>query len=70
MTMTDFLQRSEEENLSAFEIQEPKLTGKVIGKAIVTELEKCGLSPHAAVAQSYDGACVTSSTSVGMHVLM
>ena len=64
-TMTDFLQRCEEENQSAFEIQEPKLTGKVIGKAIVTELEKCGLSPHAAVAQSYDGASVMSSTSVG-----
>ena len=38
--MTDFLQRCEEENQSAFEIQEPKLTGKVIGKAIVAELEK------------------------------
>ena len=33
-TMTDFLQRCEEENQSAFEIQEPKLTGKVIGKAL------------------------------------
>ena len=34
-TMTDFLQGCKEENLSAFEIQESKLTGKVIGKAIV-----------------------------------
>ncbi len=50
MTMDDFLQRCEEENQNAFEIEEPKLTGKVIGKAIVKEIEKCGLSPSAAVA--------------------
>ena len=31
----------------------------------MAELEKCGLSFHAAVAQSYDGASVMSSTSVG-----
>ena len=65
MTMDYFLQRCEEENQNAFEIEEPKLTGKVIGKAIVKEIAKCGLSPNAAVAQSYDGASVMSSTNVG-----
>jgi hypothetical protein len=31
----------------------------------VEEIEKCGLSPNATVAQSYDGASVMSSTNVG-----
>ena len=60
MTMDNFLQRREEENQNAFEIEEPKLTGKVIGKAIVKEIEKCGLSPNAAAVQSYNGASVMS----------
>ena len=64
-TMEEYLERCEEENQKAFEIEEPKLTGEVIGKAIVTEIEKCGLSLKAAVAQSYDGASVMSSSSVG-----
>jgi hypothetical protein len=63
--MDNFLQRCEEENQNAFEIEEPKLTGKVIGKAIGNEIEQFGLSPSAAVAQSYDGASVMSSTNVG-----
>jgi hypothetical protein len=49
--MDSFLQRCEEENQNAFEIDEPKLNGKVIGKAIVKEIEICGLSPNVAVAQ-------------------
>ncbi|CAB4036660.1 Hypothetical predicted protein [Paramuricea clavata] len=65
MTMYNFLQRCEEENQNVFEIEEPKLTGKVIGKAIWNEIEQSGLSPNAAVAQSYDGASVMSSTNVG-----
>jgi hypothetical protein len=36
----------------------------------VKEIEKCGLSPNAAVAQSYDGASVMSSTNVEKHALM
>ena len=43
MTMDYFLQRCEEKNQNAFEIEEPKLTGKVIGKAIVKEIEKCAM---------------------------
>ena len=66
-TMEEYLERCEEENQKAFEIEEPKLTGEVIGNAIVTEIEKCGLSLKAAVAQSYDGASVMSSSSVGTY---
>ena len=40
-TMEEYLERCEEENQKAFEIEEPKLTGEVIRKAIVTEIENC-----------------------------
>ena len=40
-TMEEYLERCEEENQKAFEIEEPKLTGEVIGNAIVTEIENC-----------------------------
>ena len=36
-TMEEFLQRCEEDNERSFETEEPRLTGEVIGKAIVDE---------------------------------
>ena len=63
--MEEFLQRCEEDNKRLFETEETRLTGEVISKAIVDGVGECGLSPEAVVAQSYNGASVMSSTSVG-----
>ncbi len=45
--------------------KEPRLTGQVLGKAILNVIESCNLPMNAAVGQSYDGASVMSSTTVG-----
>ena len=64
-TMEEFLQSCEENNQRSFEIEEPRLTGEVIGNAIVDVVKRCSLSMEAVVGQSYDGASVMSSTAVG-----
>ena len=51
-------------------MEEPKLTGEVIGKTILNQLTKCNLSFNAAIAQGYDGASVMSSWNVGTSAVI
>ncbi|KAJ8049810.1 52 kDa repressor of the inhibitor of the protein kinase [Holothuria leucospilota] len=64
-TMEEYLESCYKVNEATHTLEEPRLTGNVIGKAIVSEIETSGLSPEAAIAQSYDGASVMSSESIG-----
>ncbi|XP_071839532.1 52 kDa repressor of the inhibitor of the protein kinase-like [Apostichopus japonicus] len=64
-TIEEYLESCYEENETTYTLEEPRLTGNIIGKAIISEIETSGLSLEAAIGQSYDGASVMSSESVG-----
>ena len=63
--MEQFLDICSKTTENVMKTEEPKLTGSVIGRAIVKILEDNSLSSDAAIGQSYDGASVMSSVAVG-----
>ena len=64
-TMDNFIDMCKKATDNTLTIEEPKLTGKVIAKAILNMIDQFSLSKEAAVGQSYDGASVMSSNAVG-----
>lgn len=52
------------------ELMEPKLTGRVIGKAISEIVEKMGFDINNCVGQGYDGAAAMSSETRGAAVVI
>ncbi len=64
-TMDDFIEMCKKDTESTLTTREPRLTGKVIAKAILNMIDQFSLSKEAAVGQSYDGASVMSSNAIG-----
>lgn len=73
MLFQDLFRESFEIDFSALEdgeVIEPKLTGKVIGQAILKNLHNLGLDIQNCVGQGYDGAATMSSNIVGASAII
>ena len=57
-------------NLTDGEVLEPKVTGKQLGRTIVTAIEKAGLDISACVGQGYDGASMMASDVKGAATVL
>ena len=69
-TLDDYLSYCDGVSEEIKSTEEPKLTGEVIGKAVLKHLTECHLSFNAVIAQGYDGARVMSSNNVGTSAVI